>query len=326
MAPLLNVAAEWLSAGQASGLATEVRAMSDAYRRGDGSLRALTDLRAYVAARLPATYAACAAVLGELARLQPEFAPRSVLDLGAGPGTASWAAAEVWPSLSTYTMVDNHAGLQALASELCKRAANPHLASAAHVQGDMRSTAKLQEADLVLLSYALAECPVPDAKAIAVSAWSASKGTLVIIEPGTPAGFARILAARQAVLQQGAGLVAPCPHHGACPLVGDDWCHFSVRLPRSRMHMHAKSAVVPFEDEKFAYLIATRGTVSPAVARVLSPPQTSKVAVTMRLCEAEGIKSRQVARRTPAAYKQAKKLSWGDGLAGGDMEQLWPES
>ena len=39
---------------------------------------------------------------------------------------------------------------------------------------------------------------------------------------------------------------------------GDDWCHFSQRLPRSRDHMLLKDASVPFEDERYSYVVVTQ--------------------------------------------------------------------
>ena len=53
------------------------------------------------------------------ARSRPDFAPASLLDVGAGPGTASWAAAEAFPSLQAFTLLDANAALRALALELC---------------------------------------------------------------------------------------------------------------------------------------------------------------------------------------------------------------
>ena len=49
---------------------------------------------AYAAARMPGCYAAVARVLDELRLRLPDFTPRSMLDFGAGPGTAIWAARE----------------------------------------------------------------------------------------------------------------------------------------------------------------------------------------------------------------------------------------
>ena len=47
---------------------------------------------AYVITRFPATFAAVTAVLSEIKSRMPEFAPADLLDLGSGPGTATWAS------------------------------------------------------------------------------------------------------------------------------------------------------------------------------------------------------------------------------------------
>jgi ribosomal protein RSM22 (predicted rRNA methylase) len=134
----------------------------------------------------------------------------------------------------------------------------------------------------------------------------------VLVEPGTPQGFARIRAARAALLAQQAVPVAPCPHAADCPIMGEDWCHFSVRLARSRAHMHAKAARVPFEDERFAYLIMARDGVASGGGRIIAPPQHLKPGSRFRLCTQGRIEERLIARRDGALYKQASKLDWGD--------------
>src|SRR5947209_1208031 len=87
-------------------LAGAVRDLSERYRghAADAAfppLRSDVEAAAYVAYRLPATYAAVSAVLREVHARQPDMEPTSLLDVGAGPGTAAWAAADVWPSLRT---------------------------------------------------------------------------------------------------------------------------------------------------------------------------------------------------------------------------------
>ena len=89
---------------------------------------------------------------------------------------------------------------------------------------------------------------------------------LLIVEPGTTAGWQRILDARAQLIADGAHILAPCPHALACPIAQPDWCHFSARVARSRVHRLAKEAEVPWEDEKFIYLAASR---TPAVAHAL---------------------------------------------------------
>src|SRR5258708_20181663 len=74
--------------------------ISQTYRDGGGStaIRTAADALAYALARMPATYAAVTASLNALREIVPHFAPKSLLDVGPGPGTAPWAAAEPFPS------------------------------------------------------------------------------------------------------------------------------------------------------------------------------------------------------------------------------------
>ncbi len=93
---------------------------------------------------------------------------------------------------------------------------------------------------------------------------------------------------------------------------GDDWCHFAVRLPRSRAHMHAKAAKLPFEDEKFAYLALARTGEPTGGARVLAPPQESKAGMTLRLCAGGGLSLEAVPRRDKERYRSLRRAGWGD--------------
>src|SRR5947199_9992570 len=82
--------------------------ISNTYRGGGGSgaIRSETDALAYALARMPATYAAVTASLNALCEIRPDFAPAGLLDIGAGPGTASWAATEAFPSLKSLALLD----------------------------------------------------------------------------------------------------------------------------------------------------------------------------------------------------------------------------
>ena len=97
--------------------------ISKTYRDGGGSgaIRSEADALAYALARMPATYAAVTASLNALAEITPDFAPNSLLDVGAGPGTASWAAAEAFSSLTAFTLLDANRALRALALDLGAR-------------------------------------------------------------------------------------------------------------------------------------------------------------------------------------------------------------
>ena len=107
--------------------------------------------------------------------------------------------------------------------------------------------------------------------------WARTRDTLVIVEPGTPAGYRRIIAMREQLIALGADVAAPCPHRKGCPLAPPDWCHFSQRLPRSQAHKQIKGAELAFEDEKFAYVAMSRVPAARRLARVLAQPVVGKV-------------------------------------------------
>ncbi len=70
--------------------------------------RPLTDAEraAYLVVRAPATFAAVTAALAELRDRRPELTVRRILDLGAGPGVASWAALSVFDEVTELRLVE----------------------------------------------------------------------------------------------------------------------------------------------------------------------------------------------------------------------------
>ena len=289
-------------------LAAAAQKLSAGYRRGTTSQAIVnpSDAIAYAVARMPATHAACSAVFARLVDAIPGFAPSSLLDVGAGTGAASWAAIGQWPALASVTMLDHNPALRALARNL---ADSGPLVAAEIVSGDLN--VEKPKADLVVASYVLAELGEDKAAAAAVDLWQSTNTALALIEPGTPDGFTRIRAARAGLIAAGAHVAAPCTHDKECPLTGNDWCHFSQRLPRSRDHMRLKEASVPFEDERYAYVVATREKAATG-ARVLAPPLESKPGLTFKLCDEKGLRALFVASRDKEEYRRVRKRGWGD--------------
>jgi ribosomal protein RSM22 (predicted rRNA methylase) len=289
--------------------------ISQTYRDGGGStaIRTEADALAYALARMPATYAAVTASLNALREITPHFAPKSLLDVGAGPGTATWAAAEAFSSLQSFTLLDANSALRALALDLGR--GSMRLRDMIYQRGEARAAlADAEAADLVVASYMIGETSGAERKMLAELMWAKTRDTLVIIEPGTPAGYARIIALREQLIASGAHVAAPCPHDGTCPLTAPDWCHFTQRLPRSRAHKQLKSAERPYEDEKFSYVALTRAPVAQHPARVLTQPVVTKVEVTAKLCTPGGLVIAKVPRRAKPAYARARRWRWGDAV------------
>jgi ribosomal protein RSM22 (predicted rRNA methylase) len=292
--------------------------ISRTYRDGGGSsaIRSETDALAYALARMPATYAAVVASLNAISDVRSDFAPKSLLDVGAGPGTATWAAAEAFSSLQDFALLDANDALRALALDLA--AGSTRLRGMSYRRGEARAAlAEAQGADLVMASYMIGEMSDGERNELAGLLWAKTRDTLLIVEPGTPAGYAGIIALRQQLIAAGGHVAAPCPHDGKCPLAAPDWCHFTQRLPRSRAHKQIKGAELPFEDEKFAYLALTRKPPAQRSARILAQPVATKIEVTAKLCTADGLVIAKVPHRAKAKYARAKRWRWGDAV----MEQ-----
>ena len=107
-------------------LALRAGKLSAAYRAGQSSagVAGPDDALAYLLARAPATFAATAAVFGHINEVTPDFTPATLLDIGAGPGTATWAAMEAWPSLTGVSMLEPNALFPRLGAETHARRAD----------------------------------------------------------------------------------------------------------------------------------------------------------------------------------------------------------
>ena len=191
--------------------------------RGSPVARSQADLLAYVATRLPATYAAVSAALGAVSEQRPGWQPRSILDLGAGPGTVLWSATALWSSIDLAVAVEAELKMLALGRRLAEAATHPAVRAATWKQADVATgdaAASGGPYDLVVLAYVLGELPparLSEAVTRAAAATAPDGVTMIPIEPGTPEGYARVIAARQQLLTPGRHVMAP-PHDAPCPI------------------------------------------------------------------------------------------------------------
>lgn len=239
-----------------------------------------------------------------------------MVDLGGGTGAMAWAAAEEWPD-SSIVVLDQVGDALALGRRL--RSGEPGSVEFRSWQAG----SPVPQADLVTISYVLSELRDADRASIVRSAIGAAARGVVVVEPGTPDGHRRVLAARDLLLKAGLRVVAPCPHQLDCPIAATDWCHFSARVERSAMHRRLKGGELGHEDEKFSYVVAVvdDSTVSYAAddSRVIRHPMKRKGLVELQLCRPDGSAGRQVVtKKAGAAYRTARDVRWGDDWPGSD--------
>ena len=285
-----------------SSLKSAYNQVSEAYRRGEDSgvlFGHPTQVLAYLLARLPATYAAVYRAMQSLAESLPDWRCHSILDVGSGPGTASWAAAEIFPDLSTITLLEKSQPIISIGKQLASYAEGPALQKGHWQQQDLTRPFVLPKADLTVFSYVFAEINCLD---LIQKAWEQGAAVL-IVEPGTPKGFSNILAARKKLIELGAFIAAPCP------IVG--WCHFPARVERTKIHKLLKEGSLGYEDEKYSYVAASPVRPLPIEGRVVENPIKLSGHVKLSLCTKEGqIEQKTVTRKQKEIYRQARDAEW----------------
>jgi ribosomal protein RSM22 (predicted rRNA methylase) len=300
-------------------LTANAAALSAAYRseaphpQPAGFVRDESSARAYAAARMPATFAACARAMVAAAERTPGLRPATLLDVGAGTGAASWAATAVWPTIAEATLVDREPAAVAVGRRLATAAAPEPIRNAIWLVAD--ANAELPgPADLVVATYLLGELDDPARHDLVSRLWAATAGLLILVEPGSRAGFDRIRTARTRLIEAGGHVVAPCPGDAPCPIEAPAWCHFLARLDRSPLQRGAKAAERSWEDEPFSYVAVGRAPGEPAARVVLGRPRQRPGMVELRLCVDGRIDRRVLSRRDGPAWKAARDLAWGDAV------------
>lgn len=281
---------------------------SQAYREGKASQLSLPSRIGkicYLATRLPATLGAMAKVLQEYERRMGRAS--SLLDLGAGPGTTLLAMMELGWEVKSATLLE-------LSQEFIELGKRWLPSSTVWKKSDFTKSETFPESELVTLCYSLGEIAERDLNPLLTKAWTATKNSIIIVEPGTPRGFKRMLYARDYLISCGAHMVAPCPCNLPCPMPKNDWCHFSARIERTSLHRRMKSAQLGYEDEKFSYIILAKAPASSCAARLIKSPGIHPGRITLTLCAPEGIQNKIALKKDGEFYKHAKKLNWGDSI------------
>ncbi len=318
-------------------LAQAVAQLTERYKAGEFSSPAIgneAQRAAYLAVRMPATYAVNLRVFSEIQLRAPQAPVAGILDLGAGPGTAAFAASQIFPNLQQATLIEADDHWLRIGKKFAERSLSPALRGAQWLRQDLRSGFSCDPHDLVVVSYSLGELGRHALEAVVRKAWACAKQFLVIMEAGTPRGFATINAARSLLIASGAGLLAPCPHQHVCPMAAGkepiaehakaahsadpgNWCHFAQRVERSSQHRQLKGGALGYEDEKFSYVIGSRQGTAPFGARIVRHPGKHSGHVQLVLCTPEGrLENQTVTRSSGPAYKRARQAEWGDS---------WPE-
>jgi SAM-dependent methyltransferase len=245
-------------------------------------------LAAYLLFYWPVSYAQARSVLGELGTR-----PRSVLDLGSGPGPVAFAALDA--GAAEVTAADRSKSALALATKLATDAEE----GIATREWSPDRPLPDGEFDLITMGHLLNELPA-DRRVPLVEAALAKlrpKGSVVILEPALRETSRGLLTVRDALVAKGYAVRAPCLWRGACPalLKESDWCHAerSWRMP-ALVESIARAASLHKEALKMSYLVlapkgeAWREPPPGRVFRIVSEPLEGKGRARYMGCGPEG--------------------------------------
>ena len=288
---------------------------------------------AYLARKFPESYHISLRILKEIRQKFPAFRPKTVLDFGAGLAPSFWATEEVFPQTEAYVAVEPNPYMKKLGKYLTKE--QPNLLWMDSIL-ETRGLA-FEKFDLIICSFVLEEVGSPQDRQLVVNSLYdrlEEGGKLVFVLPGTPMGFRFLTDLRNFVIEKPrdeCNIVAPWPHHLACPLEREakNFCRFEQSWNRyNRSVLPKTSRERDIIRSKFCYLVVRKDRTPQTPeecrtkeeqtlfwGRILAPIMKRGGHSILDLCNFQG----QFERRTVARSHEnkmwlrcTKRLHWGD--------------
>ncbi|MCR4662078.1 MAG: small ribosomal subunit Rsm22 family protein [Clostridia bacterium] len=265
---------------------------------------------AYGITRFPATYKALSTILEWI---DPTLINESktLLDFGAGSGASTLAVLDSISSIEKAVLIEREAEMINLGKHIFNAAS--YSQSIQYFNTNELINSLKYKSDIVVASYVFNEIDNNEKTKLLSTLYSLTENILIIVEPGTKNGFENIKNIRNELIDNKGYIVCPCCHNESCKLDNEDWCHFTCRLSRSKKHMLLKDAVVPFEDEKFSYIVVSKNEYNTNGNRIIRHPIIEPKKILLKVCNKNGIEQIVVTKNNPK-FKVARKLNSGDLL------------
>lgn len=291
----------------------KAKAISVNYRTNEGKgkrlLKSEEEAIAYAISRMPATYGA---VYNSLKNSLEIYNPsiKTVADIGAGTGTATIAVNELL-KVDKIECFEREDSMQKVGKNIFANY-NDLLDKTNWRKLDICSDEITEKYDLVVTSYMLNEISDEQKGTIIEKLWKISNKMLLIVEPGTVEGYKNIINAKQKLIDMGAKIIAPCKND-ECKLPKDDWCNFSCRVQRTKIHKELKEGNVPYEDEKYMYLAVSKEEFDKTdKKRILRHPMIYSGFIKLKVCDEDNIREITISKKDKEKFKIARKSKAGD--------------
>lgn len=291
--------------------------MSRGKQQHQNFINTYSDILAYLALRTPATYAQTVGAFLQIQELIPSWQPKTILDLGSGPGTGIWAAKNTWFSIASATCIDQKKSFLSISKQIADLANFPVDISNLYNDGLKGLQNIDQKYDIVLIANLLNELPPTQIEKVLQETYERCNGVLIIIEPGTPFGSQIVEQSAQYFFEKGF-LLAPYINN-TFATTSKYWLHFSQRFIRPdfqrriRQNMRDKSLMASdWEDTKYAYIAISK--IQPEKTfwgRCIGSITKHKGFIEVPILTQNKLIVEKVMKRDKARYAFAKKLTWG---------------
>ncbi|HLU47730.1 MAG TPA: small ribosomal subunit Rsm22 family protein, partial [Planctomycetota bacterium] len=244
---------------------------------------------AYLRYHVPLNVARATCVLEDVLRMRPEAAEwENVVDLGAGPGSASLATLARLPSTTRrhYVLTDRSRGALKLARELLESTARGLGAEPPKITTRIEklpSIPAIEPRSIVWLAMVLNELLAsgkrgfdPVALVRRIEARMPERSILILVEPAQREPGRRLLEVRDVFAASRAWrILGPCTHARSCPLLRAahrPWCHFHFEWEADPLTRDiARPLGLEDETGAFSYLAIERGVEDAAKSRSRQP-------------------------------------------------------
>lgn len=257
------------------------------------------DSAVYAISRMPATFAVLHTLLSDLIKQGKLEDVLSVIDIGSGTGAGFFACRDLFDAeISLFERDKNmihvfeqfETGVEVSRFDLIKD----------NIE---------KKAELVMSSYVFSELSEEGRMMGLKKMLDASNRYVLLVDTGTPRTYENFMKLKKFVAELGYFVSAPCMSQ-KCGLK-NDYCQFYTRVDRSGLMKLAKNAELPYEDEKYFYLLIDKKAIDyqhKDEQRVIFRPKIAGNFVELKLCTESGVLTKNVTKKEKELFKKAKKI------------------